>query len=107
IVPLSRKVSAEQGLGGEAAARKGGERTSKSIVDAGARAQFNHYTLDGIENTDPSYNIYALRPSIDFLQEFKVETFAYSAAFRRGATQINLSTTHSTNALRVAPFEFL
>jgi len=43
MVALSPNVSAEQGLGGEAAARKGGERTSKSIVVAGARAQFNHY----------------------------------------------------------------
>src|SRR2546426_2640135 len=107
MVALSPNVSAEQGLGGEAAARKGGERTSKSIVVAGARAQFNHYTLDGIENTDPSYNIYALRPSIDFLQEFKVETGVYSAEFGRGAIQINVATKAGTNALHGALFEFL
>src|SRR5438067_13715417 len=89
MVALSPNVTAEQGLGGEAAARKGGERTQKSIAVAGARAQFNHYTLDGIENTDPSYNIYALRPSIDFLEEFKVETGVYSPEFGRGAAQIN------------------
>ncbi len=107
MVALSPNVSAEQGLGGEAAARKGGERTSKSIVVAGARAQFNHYTLDGIENTDPSYNLYALRPSVEFLEEFKVETGVYSAEFGRGAAQINVATKAGTNTLHGALFEFL
>ena len=107
MVALSPNVSAEQGLGGEAAARKGGERTSKSIVVAGARAQFNHYTLDGIENTDPSYNLYALRPSIEFLEEFKVETGVYSPEFGRGAVQINVASKAGTNALHGALFEFL
>jgi hypothetical protein len=41
---------------------------------AGAGNQSNHYTLDGLENTDMSYNIDALQPSIDALHEFKVET---------------------------------
>ena len=107
MVALSPNVSAEQGLGGEAAARKGGERTSKSIAVAGARAQFNHYTLDGIENTDPSYNLYALRPSIDFLEEFKVETGVYSAEFGRGAVQINVASKAGTNTLHGTLFEFL
>jgi hypothetical protein len=97
MVALSPNVSAEQGAGGEAAARKGGERTQRSIAVAGARSQFNHYTLDGIENTDPSYNIYALRPSIDALEEFKVGTGVYSAEFGRAAVQINVATKAGTN----------
>ena len=48
MVALSPNVSVEQGAGGEAAARKGGTRTEKSISVAGARNQFNHYTLDGL-----------------------------------------------------------
>ena len=43
MVSLSPNVSAEQGAGGEAAARKGGTPTEKSISVAGARNQFNHY----------------------------------------------------------------
>ncbi len=106
MVALSPNVSAEQGAGGEAAARKGGTRTEKSLSVAGARNQFNHYTLDGLENTDMSYNIYALQPSIDALQEFKVETGVYSAEFGRGAVQINVATKAGANDFHGTLFEF-
>jgi hypothetical protein len=107
MVALSPNVSAEQGAGGEAAARKGGTRTEKSISVAGSRNQFNHYTLDGLENTDMSYNLYALQPSIDALQEFKIETGVYSAEFGRGAVQINVATKAGSNEFHGAAFEFL
>lgn len=107
MVALSPNVSAEQGAGGEAAARKGGTRTEKSISVAGSRNQFNHYTLDGLENTDMSYNLYALQPSIDALQEFKIETGVYSAEFGRGAVQINVATKAGTNEFHGTAFEFV
>ena len=107
MVALSPNVSAEQGAGGEASARKGGTRTEKSLSVAGARNQFNHYTLDGLENTDMSYNLYALQPSIDALQEFKIETGVYSAEFGRGAVQINVATRGGQNALHGTAFEFV
>jgi len=107
MVALSPNVSAEQGAGGEAAARKGGTRTERSISVAGSRNQFNHYTLDGLENTDMSYNLYALQPSIDALQEFKIETGVYSAEFGRGAVQINVATKAGTNEFHGAAFEFV
>ncbi len=107
MVALSPNVSAEQGAGGEAAARKGGTRTEKSLSVAGARNQFNHYTLDGLENTDMSYNIYALQPSIDALQEFKIETGVYSAEFGRGAVQINVATKPGSNEFHGTVFEFV
>ena len=106
MVALSPNVSAEQGAGGEAAARKGGTRTEKSISVAGSRNQFNHYTLDGLENTDMSYNLYALQPSIDALQEFKIETGVYSAEFGRGAVQINVATKAGSNEFHGSLFEF-
>ncbi len=107
MVALSPNVSAEQGAGGEAAARKGGTRTDKSISVAGSRNQFNHYTLDGLENTDMSYNLYALQPSIDALQEFKIETGVYSAEFGRGAVQINVATKAGTNEYHGSAFAFV
>ena len=107
MVALSPNVSAEQGAGGEAAARKGGTRTEKSLSVAGSRNQFNHYTLDGLENTDMSYNIYALQPSIDALQEFKIETGVYSAEFGRGAVQINVATKAGSNDYHGSAFAFV
>jgi len=32
---------------------------------------FNHYTLDGVENTDPNFNTFVVMPSIDALQNLK------------------------------------
>jgi len=107
MVALSPNVSAEQGAGGEASARKGGTRTEKSISVAGSRNQFNHYTLDGLENTDMSYNLYALQPSIDALQEFKIETGVYSAEFGRGAVQINVATKAGSNEYHGSAFAFI
>src|SRR5262249_925017 len=43
------------------------------ISISGQRIGFNHYTLDGGENTDVRTNTYTFLPSIDALQEFKVQ----------------------------------
>ena len=56
---------------------QGGHRSRQQITINGQRGQFNHYTLDGIENTDPNFNTYILLPSIDALQEFKVQSATY------------------------------
>ena len=74
---------------------------------AGQRAQFNHFTLDGVENTDPNFNTFVVLPSIDALQEFKVQTGIYPAEFGRGATQINVSTKSGTQRYHGTLFEFL
>ena len=53
--------------------RMGGQRNSFALNVAGQRIHYNHYSLDGIENTDLNFNSYMLLPSVDALQEFKVE----------------------------------
>jgi hypothetical protein len=61
------------------------------------RGVWNYYTLDGISNTDINFNLYVLMPSVDALQEFKVQSGIYPAEFGRSATQINVSTKPGTN----------
>jgi hypothetical protein len=68
---------------------------------------FNHFTLDGVENTDVNFNTYVILPSIDALQEFKVQTGIYPAEFGRQASQINVSTKSGSNSFHGAAFEFL
>ena len=105
LVTLSTNASAE--TSGNGGSLQGGVRGTTGISVAGQRLEFNHYTLDGVENTDPNFNSYIVHPSVDALQEFKVQTGIYSAEFGRGASQINVNTLPGTNQYHGAVFEFL
>src|SRR5262249_2875135 len=68
--------------------------------------EFNYFTLDGINNTDVNFNTYIFLPSVDALEEFKVQTGVYSAEFGRAASQVNVVTKSGTNNLHGTVFEF-
>ncbi|MCU1257795.1 MAG: hypothetical protein JWO80_680 [Bryobacterales bacterium] len=87
--------------------RMGGARNAFSLNVSGQRTSVNHYALDGVENTDPNFNTYLFLPSVDALQEFKVESGTYTAEFGRGLSQINMTTRSGTNEFHGALFEFL
>ena len=107
LVRLSPNVTAEMGSGGQANSRQGGERANQSISISGQRQQYNQFTLDGVENTDPNFNTFVVRPSVDALQEFKVQTGVYSAEFGKATSQINATTRSGTNEFHGSLFEFL
>ena len=107
LVALSPNVSFGFAPNGTAQGRQGGARSDESISISGQRAVFNYFTLDGIDNTDVSYNLYLFLPSIDALQEFKVQTGIFPAEFGRATAQINVSTKSGTNQFHGALFEFL
>ncbi|HYM13161.1 MAG TPA: carboxypeptidase-like regulatory domain-containing protein [Bryobacterales bacterium] len=87
--------------------RMGGTRNDFTLNVAGQRLSYNHYTLDGVENTDPNFNTYLLLPSLDALQEFKVESGQFQAEYGRGISQVNVSTKSGTNEIHGSAFEFL
>jgi hypothetical protein len=107
LVSLAPNVSFGFPNAGQAGSRQGGIRTDQSISIGGQRAQFNRFTLDGIENTDPNFNAFIVQPSIDALQEFKVQTGVYPAEYGRAASQINVSTKAGGNEFHGTMFEFL
>ena len=107
LVSLAPNVSFGFGSAGQAGSRQGGERASQNISVGGQRSYFNHFTLDGIENTDPNFNTYVIQPSVDALQEFKVQTGIYPAEFGRQVTQINVMTKPGTNEYHGTLYEFL
>jgi hypothetical protein len=107
LVSLAPNVSTGFSTQGQASARQGGIRSTQTISVAGQRTNFNHYTLDGVENTDPNFNTFVVMPSVDALQEFKVQTGVYPAEFGRQTTQINVLTKSGTNQFHGAAFEFL
>lgn len=107
MVALAPNVSAEMRASGHVDSRQGGERGRQPISIAGQRQFFNRFTLDGVDNTDVNYNTYVVRPSIEALEEFKVQTGIYSAEYGRLASQINATTRAGGNNFHGAVFHFL
>jgi len=106
LVALSPNVSAEFAGPGQAGDRQGGTRANQQLSISGQRREFNYYTLDGVDNTDVNFNTYIFLPSVDALEEFKVQTGVYSAEFGREASQVNVVTKSGTNSLHGTVFEF-
>ena len=74
----------------------------------GLRADQNAFQIDGTSNSDPLANRISVRPSIDSLQEFKIQTNNYSAEFGKGAgAQVNIVTKSGTKQFRGTLWEFL
>src|SRR5215831_16899357 len=107
LVALTPNATTLSPSAGQASSRQGGDRANQSISVAGQRIMFDNFTLDGVNNTDPNFNTYVVLPSIDALQEFKVQTGVYPAEFGRNSTQINVSTKPGGNKYHGALFEFL
>jgi hypothetical protein len=110
LVGLGPNVVAETQISGNQGGGtgfQGGVRSTESISVAGQRLELNHYTLDGVENTDPNWNSYIVHPSVDAIHEFKVLTGVYPAEFGQGASQINVATLSGGNIYHLTAFEFI
>src|SRR6202158_6028136 len=107
LVALSPNVSFGFTPAQQASGRLGGTRSTLTMSLSGARATWANYTLDGITNTDVDFNTYIMLPSVEALQEFKVQSGVYPAEFGREAGQVNVSTKPGTNVYHGTFFEFL
>ena len=78
----------------------------------GNRAFNNAFQLDGVDNTSYSnsfrgLNVQVVQPSIEALQEFKIQTNAYSAEFGRSSgALINAVTRSGSNDVHGSLYEF-
>jgi len=74
----------------------------------GTREEQNGFLLDGVDIVENVVKSVALRPSVDFVDEFKVDTGTYSAEFGRfGGGQVRATTKSGNNQLHGTLFEFL
>ena len=85
---------------------------SGSFAANGRDIYANNYMLDGVDNNSNvsdyiNGSTYLYRPSVDALQEFKVQTSSYSAEFgRAGGAIINASIKSGTDRYHGGLFEF-
>lgn len=107
LVALSPGVTTGFVPAAQAAGRLGGSRSALTIAVTGGRSTWENFTLDGITNTDIDFNTYILQPSVDALQEFKVQSGIYPAEFGRELGQVNAATKPGTNEYHGAIWEFL
>src|ERR1700726_209896 len=79
----------------------------------GARSLQNNFLLDGVDNNSNLTDLlnetnYVIQPSVDAIEEFKVQTNAYSAEFGRGnGAIVNATIKSGTNDVHGDVYEFL
>jgi hypothetical protein len=75
---------------------------------SGNSPDVNNFTLDGIQNNDLFFKAFGTEPSIDAIQEFRVQTNITSAEFGSGAgANVAVALKSGTNELHGSFFEFL
>jgi carboxypeptidase family protein len=86
----------------------------KGVLNVNGNRTFNNvFLLDGVDNISYSNsfrgeNVQLVQPSIEALQEFKIQTNAYSAEFGRSSgAVINATIKSGTNTVRGSVYEFL
>jgi hypothetical protein len=92
-------------------------RVRNSVTDAfsvnGASMFQNQFVMDGMDNNNYITGVatasnQVMKPSVDAIQEFKMETHNYSAEFGRGGGGVmQVSTKSGTNQIHGSAFEFL
>lgn len=86
---------------------EGGDAGPDGFSANGLRADQNSFQIDGTSNSDPVRNQITFKPSIDSLQEFKIQTSNYSAEFGKGAgAQVNVVTKSGTREFHGGLWEF-
>jgi Carboxypeptidase regulatory-like domain len=83
-------------------------RGTVSLAVAGMRENDNDWRLDGIDNNELTAGAISILPSIDAIQEFKVQTFNYAVQYgARGGATVLVTTKSGTNTMHGVMFEFL
>lgn len=81
--------------------------TGPNFTSNGARDTDNYYTVDGVTANDRFFNSLTFSPSIESIQEFRVQSGVYSVenGITAGA-QINVVTKNGTNDFHGSAYEF-
>jgi hypothetical protein len=83
-----------------------GYSAGSAVTVNGNNADMNSFTIDGIENNAPLASNQALNPTIDAIQEFRIESSISPAEYGRAASQISVATKSGTNQWHGGLYEF-
>jgi hypothetical protein len=112
-LPLNGRNYAQLATLAPGATPNPGSRTADGFSLNGNRLFQNLFLVDGADNNNYIFGVdtnstQALRPSVDAIQEFKVETANYSAEFGRASGGvISVAIKSGTNSFNGSAFEFL
>ncbi|MBB5061942.1 TonB-dependent receptor [Granulicella mallensis] len=83
-------------------------RETSAVSVNGQSTMVNTEEIDGLDNNERIIGTIGVRPSIDAIQEFRVETNQYTAEVgRTAAAVINILTKSGTNTFHGSAYEFL
>ncbi|MEZ5365420.1 MAG: TonB-dependent receptor [Bryobacterales bacterium] len=111
LAQLTAGVAPE--IGGRDRGPLGDARLGGGFVSHGQSAQQNNYLIDGIDNNSTvmgqqDRKAQAMIPSMDAVQEFKIQTSNYSAEYGRNAgAVVNVTIRSGTNEFHGSTYEFL
>jgi len=81
---------------------------ASAISIGGNRPNANYFLVDGVSNTDPTFNTQSLSLSPDAVREFQVQTGSYAAEMGgAGGGQINIATRSGTSHFHGSLYEYL
>ena len=80
---------------------------SPVVSVSGGRQSKTEFLLDGISINEQLFDGVVVRPSVDAIQEFKVQANSFSAEYGRGNAIVNVSIKSGTNEIHGTLFEFL
>lgn len=85
-----------------------GQQTGATTISvSGGRFGKTEFLLDGIEDSDQLFDGVMLTPSVDAIQEFKVQENSFSAEYGRGDAIVNATIKAGTNQYHGVLYEFL
>ena len=82
-------------------------RAGSGFSANGQRARDNNYLLDGVDNNETWLQTVVIFPSVDALDEFKIQTSTYAAEFGKSlGGVVNIQIKSGANAFRGNVFDF-
>lgn len=81
-------------------------RSDMTLSIAGGRESNNSFLLNGIETRNARFGSVGIRPSVEAIQEFKIQRSTFGAEFGRSSAVINTTMRAGTNDIHGSVFEF-